>query len=98
MKRAMIFVPARLAMSIYAMTEPEIGKYMTTVSLAPTPKLRFVDRAGSKILQQYWDLDVPSYMRGGSHGEWRDVETTAETPAAKHVEKDHRSDAAEPAP
>jgi len=43
-------------------------------------------------------LDVPSYMRGGSHGEWRDVETTAETPAAKHAEKDHRSDAAEPAP
>jgi hypothetical protein len=27
----------------------------------------------TKILQQWWTLDVPSYMQGRD-GEWRDVE------------------------
>jgi hypothetical protein len=50
--------------------------------LAPTARLRFVERTvereGKKsattvrILQQFWALDVPSYMRG-KEGQWRDV-------------------------
>jgi hypothetical protein len=62
------------------------------VSLAPTPRLRFVRRpvstpdptveygvtvTGERVLQQWWAADVPSYMRG-SEGEWRDVDTADE--------------------
>jgi len=50
-------------------------------ALAPTAKLRFIVREipdgdtirHAKILQQWWAMDVPSYMQG-SEGEWRDVE------------------------
>ena len=50
--------------------------------MAPTPRLRFVERAVSldaescrtvKILQQWWAPNVPSYMVDPSQGAWRDV-------------------------
>jgi hypothetical protein len=58
------------------------------VSLAPTPKLRWVRRIDETdartmieegvrprmVLQQWWAAYVPSYMRG-MEGEWRDVIT-----------------------
>jgi hypothetical protein len=61
------------------------------MSLAPTPKLRWVRRIDETdartmieegvrpriVLQQWWAADVPSYMRG-SEGEWRDVDTADE--------------------
>jgi hypothetical protein len=54
-----------------------------TGDLAPTPRLRFVERdvpdnsavSGTRrlrILQQLWQQDVPEYMRGND-GVWVDV-------------------------
>ncbi len=61
-----------------------------------TPKLRFVERNGAKILQQYFAEDVPGYMRNKAAGEWRDVETTQEIAAISHAHNSQLSDAAEP--
>jgi hypothetical protein len=52
---------------------------MSDGKLAPTAKLRFLDRASGAtmrevVLQQWWAPDVPSYMRDESQGEWRDVQ------------------------
>jgi hypothetical protein len=69
---------------------------MSNSNFVPTPKLRFVERDGAKILQQYFSEDVPNYMRNNSAGEWRDVETTQEISAISHVHKSPLSDAAEP--
>jgi hypothetical protein len=52
------------------------------MTLEPTAKLRFVERAVSldaenartfKILQQWWAEPMPAYMRDHAAGEWRDV-------------------------
>jgi hypothetical protein len=56
------------------------------IDLAPTSKLRFVERDSSldaenaqtiRILQQFWAPDLPPFMRG-KDGEWRDVECVRE--------------------
>jgi hypothetical protein len=66
---------------------------MSNNEWVPTPKLRFVERAGVPILQhdntkvemtvhvlqQWFSQDVPGYMRKDAEGEWRDVLTEAET-------------------
>jgi hypothetical protein len=50
--------------------------------LAPTPRLRWVERpaprfkapkATVRVLQQWWAPDVPSFMRDDRIGEWREV-------------------------
>ncbi len=62
---------------------------MSQGDLAPTPRLRFVERTidvdivdpgqdmGARtvrILQQWFAENVPAYMRDDAAGEWRDVE------------------------
>jgi hypothetical protein len=43
--------------------------------LSPSPRLRWYRRgAGEAVLQQYFTVDVPAYMRSNTTpGEWRDV-------------------------
>jgi hypothetical protein len=50
----------------------------------PTARLRFIERpmsmdaencATQKVLQQWWGVELPAYMRDDSVGEWRDVPT-----------------------
>ena len=57
--------------------------------MAPTAKLRFVERAVSldaencrtvRILQQWWAPSVPSYMVDPSQGQWVDVPMGVEAP------------------
>jgi hypothetical protein len=58
----------------------------------PTARLRFVERPApttldkkgkpiiTRILQQFWAPNMPSYMADPSVGEWRDVEVGVEAP------------------
>jgi hypothetical protein len=48
--------------------------------LVPTTKLRWVERAGVQVLQQYWAEDLPGYMRAEAKGEWRDIPIGIEAP------------------
>jgi hypothetical protein len=58
-------------------------------ALVPSERLRFVERTVQsieggppphtvKILQQWFTLNAPAYMRG-NEGEWRDVEVVKES-------------------
>jgi hypothetical protein len=60
---------------------------MTTTELAPTARLRFIEREGltgletpARILQQWFAPDMPGYMRDPNVGEWRDVPVGIEAP------------------
>ena len=51
------------------------------IDLVPTEQLRFVERASHintyethRVLQQFWAINAPKYMRSKEEGEWRDVE------------------------
>lgn len=54
--------------------------------MKPTNKLRFVERDGKKILQQWWEIANTINMGFGDinvtppYGEWRDVSVEKETP------------------
>lgn len=51
-----------------------------TDELVPTAKLRFVEKDGKKILQQWWS-NAPLVKMGPAHmikGEWRDVSVEKE--------------------
>jgi hypothetical protein len=57
------------------------------MTMEPTPKLRFVERATSldaencathRVLQQWWAEPMPAYMRSEAVGEWRDVPVSLE--------------------
>lgn len=71
-------------------TEPLRARVLCAMSniikLAPTAKLRFVERESLldaenaqtiRVLQQFFAPDVPEFMRG-KEGEWRDVECVRE--------------------
>ena len=66
------------------------GTTRREVPLAPTAQLRWVWRAvrtgdatetgatfvvkRRRVLEQYWDQDVPDYMRSRRGGEWREID------------------------
>jgi hypothetical protein len=53
------------------------------MTLEPTPRLRWVERAAGSalddnatmhVLQQWWAPQMPAYMRDPNVGEWKDIE------------------------
>ena len=50
------------------------------MTLEPTPRLRWIERRGERVLQQWWAPPMPGYLRDDSVGEWRDVPFGVEAP------------------